>query len=125
MFVGTVNTSATLQLTAGGTYNAKQLTIAGPGIGLNPAGSGNFLLNRGVLNNNSGTNVWTGNITLNAPGTQTSAADTTIGVAGGQLTILGSIGQKRRTTWSWWVPAPSSSLRRTPSAGTSRLTRAR
>ena len=51
---------------------AKPLTIAGPGIGLNPAGSSNFLLNRGALNNNTGTNIWTGNITLNAPGTLTA-----------------------------------------------------
>ena len=125
VFVGTVNTSATLQLTAGGTYNAKQLTIAGPGIGLNPAGSGNFLLNRGVLNNNSGTNVWTGNITLNAPGSRTSPADTTIGVAGGQLTIIGSISQAAEQPGRGRYRHPHPRRRRTPSAATSRSTRAR
>ena len=95
VFVGTVNTSATLQLNPAGntTYTAKPVTIAGPGIGLNPAGSGNFLLNRGALNNQASTNVWTGNITLNGVGSLTNPADTTIGVAVGGLTVTGSIGQ--------------------------------
>ena len=91
-----VGPTSTLQLNSSGvTYAAKALTLEGTGNGLNPAGLSNFLLNRGALNNQAGTNTWTGNITLAAPppvGSQSGTLGTTnFGLAGGNLTINGTI----------------------------------
>ena len=95
----------------------RDLTLAGSGIGLNPGVRANFLMNRAPVNNNAGTNTWTGNITLNAPGTPRSRSTRRSASRAGALTVNG-LDQRTRTAWSRSAPAASHSPRRTRSPGT-------
>jgi fibronectin-binding autotransporter adhesin len=67
-----VSNGASLQLSGGLTFDPEPLTINGPGIG----GAG------GALRNISGTNTWSGNITLGSPSTIGSAAGTVLIITG-------------------------------------------